>query len=372
MFKKSLAVVLSAAMALALIGCGGTSKTDTGEIKLGEYKGLVVYHDDIEVTDEAYQQTVDYFLNQDATTEMVKKGKVKADSTVTVDYSGEIEVNGKKVKFEGGQGKDQNINMATDGQRYIENFVSVLKGHKVGDKFTKKLKFPETYGNTTKIDGKEIKLDGKDVWFTYTIKGLQITKTPELTDEYVTKKFGTYGVKDLKSFEEYVKTEMRTANIMQKIWTKFLDSCEVVSYNNNEKESLQTVYEENFKMQLQQQYQVDLANYLEACSMSEEEWKKEVKSQVEDSLKQKMAIRAIADKEKLVPTAADYKTEAETLAEQNSVSVKELESQYGKSEVEYAIMSQRVQKFIADNVKVKEGSEPTTEAPTTEAETKAK
>lgn len=369
MFKKGLAVVLSAAMALTLIGCGGTSKTEEGEIKLGEYKGLVVYHDDVEVTDDAYKQTVDYLLSQDTTTEMVKKGTVKADSTVNVDYVGKIEVDGKKVKFDGGEAKEQNINMASDGANYIEGFVSSLKGHKVGDKFTAKLKFPKTYTQSTKINNKDVKLAGKDVWFTYTVNGLQKTNTPELTDEYVTKKFGIYGVKDVKSFEKYVREQMRVSNIMGKVWDKFIESCEVVSYNDEEKESLQNTFEENFEAQLQQQYQADLKTYLEACSMSEEDWKKEVKKQVEDSLKQRMAIKAIAEKENLMPKGEDYKKEAETIAEQNSASVEELESQYGKSEVEYAIISQRVQKFIADNVKEKEGSEPTTVAETTKAET---
>ena len=47
MYKKILAVALSATMALGLVGCGsttsGTVKTDLGSIKLAEYKGLTGY-----------------------------------------------------------------------------------------------------------------------------------------------------------------------------------------------------------------------------------------------------------------------------------------------------------------------------------------
>ena len=49
--------------------------------------------------------------------------------------------------------------------------------------------------------------------------------------------------------------------------------------------------------------------------------------------------------------------------------VSDLEKQYGKEEVEYAILYQKVQEYFANNVTVKEGSAPTTEAPTTEAPT---
>lgn len=384
MFKKALAVVLSASMAIALIGCGsgngttktnggaGTVKTSEGEIKLGEYKGLVVYEDDVKVTEDSYQSTVDYLLSQDTTTELVEKGKVKKDSVVSVDYVGKIEVNGEKVAFDGGTASDQLIDIANDGANYIDNFVSVLKGHKVGDEFTEKLKFPETYTNTATVGDETIELAGKDVWFTYTVKGIQKSTTPELTDEWAKETFGTYGVTDIKSFEKYVKEQLYIQNVMGKVWEPFLETCEVVSYNEEEKESLVTSYNKNYETQLQSSYGVDLATYLEACSMSQEDWDKQVLESVESNLKQKMIFRAIAEKEKLVPSGEDYKAEAETLAEQNSVSVEELESQYGKGEVEYAILYQKVQKFIVDNVEVKEGSEPTTAAETTAETTTAK
>ncbi len=370
MFKKFLAVSLSAVMVLSLAGCGSKASTDSGDIKLADYKGLVVYEDDVEVTDEAYQQQVDSILSSDSTTEMVKKGKVKADSVVNVDYVGKIEVDGKKVAFDGGSAEGQDINLSTDSANYIDGFVSCLKGKKVGAKFTKKLKFPKSYTGTTTIDKKDVKLAGKTVWFTYTVNGIQVTTTPELTDKYVADKFGAYGVKDVKGFEKYAKKQMRISNIMNKVWQNFVDDCEVISYNKKEKESMKTEYESQFEAQLQSYYQADLKTYLEACSMSEKDWNKQVVEQVESTMKTKMIIYAIAKKEGLDLSDSDYKKEAQTLAEQNSASVKELESQYGKDEVEYAIIYQKVQEFIADNVKVKKGSEPTTTvAPATEAET---
>jgi trigger factor len=368
MFKKVLAVVLSSAMALALIGCGSTSKTDEGEVKLGEYKGLVVYHDDVEVTDDDYQETVDYLLSQDETTELVKKGTVKKSSTVNVDYVGKIKVNGKKVKFDGGEATEQNIDLSSDSGNYIEGFTDSLKGHKVGDKYTVKLTFPETYTNTATIDDETIELAGKDVWFTFTINGIQKTVTPTLTDEYAKEKFGSYGVTDVESFETYVKEQMRISNIMNKVWDDFVETCEVVSYDTEEEESLQTYYSEYYEAQIQSSYSAEVETYLEACSMSEDDWNSKIKEQVDSSLKQKMIVKAIAEKENLVPEDDEYQKEAETLAEQNSASVEELESQYGKSEVEYAIIYQRVQKFIADNVEEKEGTEPTTVAETTATE----
>ena len=85
-----------------------------------------------------------------------------------------------------------------------------------------------------------------------------------------------------------------------------------------------------------------------------------------------MVVYAIAEEQDLIPSGSEYKKEVETLAKQNKSSVKEIESQYGKEQVEYAIIYQNVQEFIAENVTYKKGSEPTTTvAPVTTAKAKA-
>lgn len=380
MFKKILTLILSAAMALSLVACGeeSSTKTSQGEIKLGDYKeAFVVYEEDMKsFVDSYYMQAENYMLSMCSTTKTLKKGKVKKDSTVVVDYSGEIEVDGKKVAFEGGTASDASINVGTDASNYIDGFVSCLVGHKVGDKFTEKLQFPDSYTNTTKVEGKDVKLAGKDVWFTYTIKNLTVTETPEkLTDKLVKDNAATMGlpaqVTDIKSFESYMRETYEKNFIVNKVLEKLLDTCEVVSYDKEE-ESKQF---EIAKRNIESQYNIDFASYLEACQMTEKEWreKEETIKSVKDSLKAKMIIMAIAEKEGLLVDDEAYKKEAESIGEQMSVSVEELESQYGKSEVEYAIVTQKVQDFIAENVTKKEGTEPTTAAPetTTAAETKS-
>ena len=127
-----------------------------------------------------------------------------------------------------------------------------------------------------------------------------------------------------------------------------------------------------FPVKVQVVYRRKQKYYSTGKELSKEDWDNNIMSQVESSLKTKMVYQALAKKADLVPSDSDYNKEAETLAQQNSLSVKELESTYGKKEVEYAVITQRVQKYIAENVTVKEGSEPTTAAETTEAATTAK
>lgn len=373
MFKKILAVGLTAVMALSLAACGDKStSTSQGEIKLGDYKeAFVVYEDNLtSYVDSSYAQAESYMLSMCSTTKTIKKGKVKDDSTVVVDYSGQIEVNGEKVTFDGGTAEDQSIDIANGAAGYIDGFVSCLVGHKVGDEFTEKLQFPDSYTNTTSVNGEEIPLAGKDVWFTYKIKGLSKTETPEkLTDKLVKDNAASLGlpeeVTDIASFESYMRESYESNFIVNKVLEKLIDTCEVVSYDEEE-ESKQL---EAQKSSIESNYNVDFKSYLEACKMTEEEWIEQTMETVHETLKAKMIIMAMAEAEGLLVKGDDYQKEAESLAEQMSSSVEELESQYGKDEVEYALVSQKVQDFIVENITKKEGTEPTTEAATTEAAT---
>ena len=371
MSKKITAVVLTLAVALTIVGCG-TSKTDYGNVKLAKYKGVTVYKDDVKVTDAMYKQAVDNILQQSSTSKTVKKGTVKKDSTVVTDYSGKIEVGGKKVKFEGGTANDQTIDITAQASSFIAGFTDALVGHKVGDKFTKKLKFPKSYGQSTKINKKDVKLAGKDVWFTFKIKSIQKTVTPKLDDKFVAEQYGVVGVKTVKEFKKYAKKQMLNANITNKVWQKIIDASKVKNYNAKALKKQKKEQESQFVNQLQQQYGADLKTYLEACSMSQKDWDKQLDKQSKTTLKEKMVVYAIAEEQDLIPSGSEYKKEAETLAKQNKSSVKEIESQYGKEQVEYAIIYQNVQEFIAENVTYKKGSEPTTTmAPVTTAKAKA-
>ena len=158
MFKKLLAVMISAAVAVTFVGCGcgSDSAKDDGKLKLAKYKGVVVYHDDINVKDDEVKSSIDNIMSQSAEEKEVKKGKVGESDKVNVDYKGKIDYKGKKEAFEGGTAKSQDIDLAQDASKYIEGFTKSLVGHKVGDKFTAKMQFPKDYNNEATVKGKKV------------------------------------------------------------------------------------------------------------------------------------------------------------------------------------------------------------------------
>ena len=371
MLKKILAIVLTIAVALGLVGCScGSAK-----IKPGKYKGVVVYHDDVEVTDDDVQQAINSTLTSDTANikeKEVKKGTVESTDKVTVDFTGKIKYKGKKVAFDSGSAKDQEIDLAKDSGNFIQGFTSSIVGHKLGETFTAKMKFPETYTNTTTVKGKQVSLAGQPVWFTYKVKKLTKRDVPKLTDKYVKKnaesKFYIAGVTTVKALKKYMKRQMRVYKINNKVWNDIVKDSKVVKYDSDRLEKEKEDYTNYQLSQYQQQVgkEVPLSAYLQACQMSEKQWDKQATKAAKESLKQTMLVEEIAKRAGIKVTKKIYKERGKELALQSQTTLKNLEKQYGKKMIKASILQGLVREYIADNVKEKKGSEPvTTQAPTT-------
>ena len=355
--------MLTVAVAFSLVGCGSSG----GEIKPAKYKGVVVYHDDVKVTDKEVDDAIKGAMTQNAKETKVKKGKVGDTDKVNVDYKGEIEYKGKKEAFEGGTAKGQDIDLGQDAGQYIEGFTSSIVGHKVGDKFTAKMKFPKDYTNEATVKGKKVSLAGQPVWFTFKINTLTKKKVPKLTDKYVKENAKALfnaddSVTTVKALKKYMKKQMRIYRIISKVWTNILDKSKVVKYDQDKlDEEIQryTDYQlSQYKQQMGEDFTLD--KYLKACQMSRKQWDKQAKEACEKSLKERMLIQEIAKREGLNVPEKEYKTRVKEIAQQQGMTVKDLEKQYGREMIETTLLQDKVNEFIADNVKEKKGSEPTT------------
>ena len=394
MYKKFLAIGLSLAMACGMVACDDSDSkkaegidTEYGVVKLNDWKEkLVAYEDDMKTyVDNVYAQAESYMIQYGTTTEEVKEGTVKKDSVVTVDYEGKIEVKGEKKAFEGGTAQDQKINVATnasaDGStNYIEGFSADFAGHKVGDTFTTKVTFPDGYQDS-KVDGKTVKMSGRDAWFTITIKSITKTNTPKKVTDKLVKKTGAMmgfpsDVTTVKKLKDYIEEQYSEEYKFNYAFGKIIEAAEVTSYDKDAKES----QFESQKKQIESQYAsygiTSFDQYLEVVTMSEEEWKKDKATveAVESGLKSLMVLEAVAKELGVEVSDSVYKKEVESLGEMYSMSANEVESQYGKETINQYVLMNQVKKALSEKIKMEKGSEPTTAAPetTTEETTEAK
>ena len=100
---------------------------------------------------------------------------------------------------------------------------------------------------------------------------------------------------------------------------------------------------------------------------------RQLTKEAKESLKQKMVIKQIAKDEGIKVTPKYYKTSAGRIATAQGTTIKELEKNAGKKEIEMNALYELVQDFVVDHVKEKKGSEPTTTpAPVTTKKAKTK
>ena len=119
----------------------------TEYVTLGSYKGIRYTKKVKKVSDSDVQSEVKKAIKKASTTKDVKSGTVGSDSKVKIDFTGKI--NGKK--FDGGSAEDYTLDIANDSM--IDGFSEGIVGHKVGDKFDLKLKFPKDYSNKDEHTG---------------------------------------------------------------------------------------------------------------------------------------------------------------------------------------------------------------------------
>lgn len=156
------------------------------EVKLGEYKGLKVAKDAVEVTDEQVDKQVENIMSHHAKmVEAEVDAAVKNDDFITLDFKGEVD--GKA--FAGGEGKDYPLQIGSHS--FIEGFEDQLVGCKVGEEKDVNVTFPEEY------HAKE--LAGKPAVFHCKVNSIKHKEMPELTDEFVKEHTSYESIEDMRA-----------------------------------------------------------------------------------------------------------------------------------------------------------------------------
>ena len=218
--KKRIMVtgILAGIMAFA-VGCSSSVNPDK-YVTLGQYKGIEVAKQAVEVTEAEAESQIQYMLEQQATTEDVKdRTKVEDGDVVNIDYEGTLD----GVAFEGGTA--QAFDLTIGSGTFIPGFEDGIIDKEVGDTFDLDLAFPDTYTNNPDLAGKE-------VVFTITINGIKEKVVPKLDDAFV--KTVSDDVSTVAEFKDKVKSEIlkskqdsADAQMLTDLWTQVVEGATV-------------------------------------------------------------------------------------------------------------------------------------------------
>lgn len=335
--KRKITAILIACMAItAAAGCGDKPKngqtdtevlteTETQEgasvssidipydamdyVTLGDYKNVEVRlnEDDYQITEETVNSYVDQMIAG-------VKPYVPDESKTVVEKGDVVDVNyvGKKdgVAFDGGSAENQLIDTeanasATMGTGYIEGFSDGLIGAKVGDTVDSEVTFPEDYQSE--------ELKGQKVTFTFTVNAICKAVTREsMDDAYAAENFQVQNTAEVytKANTE-LKQQMQTKKESD-IRTAVIEAVSKVCTVDSLPEGIVDARLEEYMESFRSYYCADgrdLNEFLQSSQgITEEEFRAQNRTYLEENLKQELIFEAVAEKEKLEFDQEGYDT----------------------------------------------------------------
>lgn len=330
-------------------------------VTLGQYKGLTIELDPIEVTDDEIDSRINSNIKLSADgSETLTEGKVQNGDTANIDFEGKKD----DVAFDGGtaEGYDLEIGSGT----FIPGFEEGLVDVEIGQTVDLPLTFPENYGNAD--------LAGQDVVFTVTVHSVKRPK--EISDELASK-LSDGEATTVAAYRELVASDLmdekkanQEANTKGEILTLVANNStineypqELIDYTVNQMTDYYKSYAEAYSMNFEE--------FLTAAfGITEDQFMEEAEFSAKENLQQEIYVNAIAEQEDLVPDDAALKAKADELAVTYGYeSGDDLIAAYGEAVVKNSIVYDEVMNFLVENTNIIEKSEAESESDFAETET---
>lgn len=324
-------------------------------VTLGEYKGLSVADQPIEVTDDQIDEVVRQNIQFADALEKVTEGTVEDGDTANIDYEGKLD----GEAFDGGTAKGYDLVIGSNS--FIEGFEDGLVGVAVGETIDLPLTFPENYGNAD--------LAGKEVVFTVTVN--EIKRMPELTDELAsTISDGEYT--DAASYRDSIRADLEAQAQKQKDTMMKGELLKQVAAGSQIKEYPQEMVDygvanmDSYYHSMAEQYSMEFEEFLSSfLGMTEEDFSEQVVLATQQNLQQEMYLKAIAESEGIEVTEEDL---AEAAKEFGFETVEEFNAAYGEDVVRISVLQDKTLDFLLENAVI---TEPESETEAAEGETEA-
>lgn len=164
------------------------------EVTLGEYKGLDIHKNEVNVTDEDVEAELSKVQDRFADWVLREEGQPAEDGDqVTIDFVGKKD----GEPFEGGSGENYPLELGSN--TFIPGFEEQLVGVKTDDVKDVTVTFPEDY--------QAADLAGKEAVFTVTVHDIKYKDRPEVNDELIAQ-LKRDGVETVEKFKEVTKEDL--------------------------------------------------------------------------------------------------------------------------------------------------------------------
>lgn len=312
------------------------------EVELGEYKGISVERQAVEVTEEDVEKALESEREKQSRMVPVEGRAVENGDTVTIDFEGFVD----GVAFEGGKGTDYAL--AIGSHSFIDTFEEQLIGKNIGDEVEVNVTFPEKY--------QAEELQGKPAMFKVNVKGIKTKELPELDDDFAqdVSDFDTLAEykEDLKKKLTEKKEEEATAKFEEDLVEKVVGNAKMdLPTPMIDLQVKQMV--DNFARRISSQG-LSIEQYMQFTGMTFETMAEQMRPQAIKTIESRLVLEAIVKAENIQATDEEFDKELEKMAsmyQMETDKLKELISDKEKESMKLDIAVQKAVDFIVAEAK---------------------
>ena len=318
-------------------------------ITLGEYKGVEVEKETLDITDEKVNAEIERLKEGAA-----KLKEVEADATAELNDVANIDFEGfiDGEAFEGG--KAEGFDLTLGSHSFIDNFEDQIVGHKKGDEFDVTVMFPENYGAEN--------LAGKPAIFKVKVNSIKRKEEAELNDD-LAKELGYDSLEDLKVKTRESLTKREETRINNEFKGKVVEavvantSVEVPAELTNREVEYQI---NRFAQQLQMQG-ISLEQYFQMTGQTLDKMREESREMAEKSVKTELVLSEITKAENIEVSDDEVNAEIDKMATMYGMDKEALLADVRKSgnyarfidETKYRLSHEKTIDLLVNSAKVK-------------------
>ena len=318
------------------------------EVTLGQYKGLEVQKESVEVTDEEVEAELKKAQEQNAREITVEDRPVKEGDVITLDYAGTID----GVPFDGGTATSQKLEIGSHS--FIDTFEDQLVGLNIGDEKDVEVTFPEEYHAPD--------LAGKPASFHVKVLGITEKQLPEIDDDFAQDTTEFDSLEEYKadvrakleqSKEERAKSEMENVLVEKAVEGATMDIPDAMIDSQVE----QMIDE--FKQRVTYQG-ISFEQYLQFTGQNPEAFQESMRPEAVKRIQSSLVLEAIVAAENIEATDEDLNKEMEKMASMYQMDVEQIASfiqDEQKENMKKDIAIQKAVEFLAAEAKVTEASD---------------
>lgn len=310
-----------------------TKKPEIPDIK---YEKIEIDTFELELSDKNKEDEIERFRARMAKQKLAEDGKmVENGDTVDIDFVGKTIVDNAEIN--GGSAKGYKLEIGSHS--FIEGFEEQIIGHKKGETFDIKVKFPTEYHSED--------LKGKDAMFTITINDIFVKELPDIDDEFAK----NLGFKDIDEIKKLLFGNMK--NIYEANMKNILkDRVFTLIFEKNKFDLPESIIERETEERLQKIKEANKNNK----KFDEKDTKKKIQQDLHKSYAGFYLINDIAEKNAIDVSDEEIKQVATQDAIRNGMDVKEVLNRIEKDEktknyIYFTVKEAKVFDFIFEKIK---------------------